>query len=156
VVPYYPEAPDSKPTVKPKFLGVYKVKWMRVREQYYELLNPDKPELARFAARRQAGAVDLFLAQMTVPPLVTSFLGATPVLGSPATSATGGTTTSSWYLRRAAVAPLLVTPENFAVQVAAFLADDKELAAKVAASTPGYQFDDLEALIRQYNLRARH
>jgi hypothetical protein len=62
---------------------------------------------------------------------------------------------TSWYLRRSTGAPLLITPENFAKQVAAFLADDKELAAKVAAGAPGCQFDDLEALIRQYNQRAR-
>jgi hypothetical protein len=154
MVPYYAQAPDSQPAVKPKFLGVYKVKWMRVQGQYYELLNPDKLEMARLAARRQTGAVDLFLAQMTVPPLVTSFLGAAPVLSSPATNA-AGTTMKSWYLRRSTGAPLLITPENFAKQVAAFLADDKELAAKVAAGAPDCQFDDLEALIRQYNQRAR-
>ncbi|UOQ52785.1 hypothetical protein [Hymenobacter cellulosivorans] len=136
-------------------MATNKVKCMRVQGQYSEVLPPaDKGDLPRLAARRQAGTVELFLMQMTEPPLVTTYLGSAPVLGSPATS-TPGTTVASWYLRRGAGVPRLITPENFASQVSVLLADDKELAAKVAAGSPGHRFVDLEHLIQQYNQRRR-
>jgi len=153
-VPYYAQPPDEQPAAKPKNVNVNKVRFMRVQGQYSELLTVNKREGGQLAARRQAGAVELFLVQMTLPPLLTTFLGSTPVLGSPATHATGGAITS-WYLRRPAAAPILLSPEQFAKQVSSFLSDDKELAAKVAAGAPGYQFDDLESIIQQYNQRAR-
>ncbi|RYU74642.1 hypothetical protein [Hymenobacter persicinus] len=154
MVPYYVLPPDAQPKSKPKLLAINKVKCMRVQGQYSELLTPDKNEMPRLAARRQAGAVELFLVQMTAPPLVATYLGSAPVLGAPATSAPG-TAVASWYLRRGTGVPLLITPENFTSQVPAFLADDKELAAKVAAGAPGCRFADLEAIIQRYNQRPR-
>ncbi|UOQ74913.1 hypothetical protein [Hymenobacter cellulosilyticus] len=124
------------------------------RPVFRAIAPANKGELPRLAARRQVGAVDLFLVQANMPALVTTYLGSAPVLSSPATSAPG-TSVVSWYLRRGTGVPLLITPENFAVQVAAFLADDKELAAKVAAGAPGHRFAELEDLIQRYNHRAR-
>lgn len=151
---YYASPPDTRPTPKLRFLAVRKVRWLRVRGQYLEQLQPNKRTGAYLAARRQTGAVELFVVQQRVPALVTTFLGPTPAAGLPAMGAADGVITN-WYLRRAMGEPQLISAGTFATQVAAFLADDRELAAKVAAGATGYQFDNLESIVRQYNQHAQ-
>lgn len=155
VVPYYSQPPDAQGRPKPKTYSVRKVRWMRVRGQYSELmmLGPqDKSPL--LAAQRQAGAVELFLTQLTLSPLVTAFLGPTPTTGIPA-AGPAGLSAAQWYLRRPGGSPMQVSISGFAAQVAEFLADDRALAAKVAAGAAGYQFADLESIVRQYNQQHR-
>lgn len=153
-LPYYLAPPDGHPAPRPRFLSVRKVHWLRVRGQYLEQLQPGKRAPAYLAARQQTGAVELFLVRQRTPALITTFLGPTPTAGLPATGAANGVVTT-WYLRRAAGEPQLVSVGAFATQVSTFLADDRELAAKVAASATGYQFGDLESIVSQYNQRAR-
>jgi len=154
VVAYYPQPPDAKPARRPKLLLVEKVRWLRVRDHYAELLPLGKDVEAQLAVRRQAGAVELFVLPAAEASPVTSFLGATPVLAQPAASP-DGLARASWYLRRPGGPPHLITPQAFATQVAAFLADDKALAAKVAAGAAGYRFADLESIVQQYNRHAQ-
>lgn len=155
LVTYYLTAPDGSPSPKPKFLPVDEVQWLRIRGQYSALLKEKKREPGRIGARRVAGPVELYVVKAASAP-TTSFLGPTPVLSAPATSTqTTEPEAVRWYLRRADGTLVLVTPENFARQVSTFLADDAELARRVAAGQPGHGPAELEALIRQYNERAR-
>jgi hypothetical protein len=153
VVYYYPAAPDGSPAPKPKALAVDKVRWMRVQSQYSELLKLAKNEPGRLAARRSAGAVELFVVQY-VPPVVLNLMGPTPVLTSPATSR-APSATASWYLRAADGAAVLIEPSRFASQVAGLLAKDPELARRVAAQEPGYGLAELESLVQRYNQHVR-
>ena len=153
MVLYYPLAPDGSPAARPKVVALDQVRWMRVRGQYSELLGGGQGEPGRLAARRVSGPVELFMRQAYAMPMV-SFLGPTPVLSSPATSpAARQEGPVEWYLRRPGGPPGLVNPANFASQVAAFLADDAELARRVAAGQPGYRLEELENVVRQYNKR---
>jgi hypothetical protein len=148
---YYLVPPDSQPRLKPKLLPLDEVRWMQVRGQYSELLDGGKHEAARLAARRVSGAVELFVVKVR-PSLVVSFLSSTPVLSSPvAGPEKSGPLT--WYLRRPGSPPVVVSQKGFASQMAAFLADDAELARRVAAEQPGYRLADLENVIQQYNQR---
>jgi hypothetical protein len=148
---YYLVPPDSQPGLKPKLLHVKEVRWMRVRGQYSELLEGNKLVAGRLAARRVSGAVELFVVKINPSPIV-SFLGSTPVLSSPV-AGQEKSAALTWYLRRAGGPPVLVSPGGFASQMAAFLADDAELARQVGAGQPGYRLGDLEAVIQQYNQR---
>jgi hypothetical protein len=146
---YYLVPPDSQPGLKPKLLHVKEVRWMQVRGQYSELLDEGKFRASHLAARRVSGAVELFVVKIN-PPRVISFLSSTPVLSSPvAGSDKAGPLT--WYLRRDGGSPVVVSPQGFASQMAAFLADDAELARRVAAGQPGYRLGDLQDVIQQYN-----
>ena len=153
VVAYYAQPPDAKPAPRPKLLIVDKVRWLRVQGHYAELLPLGKGEQAQLAVRRQTGAVELFVVLATEVPPVTSFLGSTPVLAQPAASP-ADLAGAAWYLRRPGGPLQLIAPQAFATQVAAFLADDKVLAAKVAAGATGYGFADLENIVQQYNRHA--
>lgn len=157
VVPYYPEAPETGPLPKPKFVAAPNVQWIRIGTRYWETMGGSRQEPGLLAARVQAGAVDLFMATAPVVPVLTE-LGSNPVLSSPAGAslpewAKAGP--ASWYLRRSGSAPMLVAPANFASQVASFLHDDAELAQRVAAGQPGYRYADLESIVHQYNQRRR-
>jgi hypothetical protein len=155
LVCYYPEIPDNAPLPKPKLLAVANVQWMRVHGQYSELLQPDKRETGRLAARRVAGPVELFVVA-TAPPTVMA-LGPVPVLGSPVT--TSGSTlpgTATWYLRRSGGSIVALEPARFSQQLAAYLSDDPELARRVAEGQAGYRLEQLESIIQQYNQRAQH
>jgi hypothetical protein len=156
MIPYYLQSPDSGPKVKPKFTAIANVQWLRVRGQYFEVLSSGKREEGRLAARMQSGAVDLFAARFVPPPILTA-LGPNPVLSAPVDASHPGpdAASMSWYLRRPNGPPVLVSPANFATQVATFLADDRELARRVAASEAGYRLAELESIIQQYNQRAR-
>ncbi len=152
---YYPVAPGGGPAPKPKALAVDDVRWMRVQGQYSELLKLAQNEPGRLAARRRTGAVELFVVQY-VPPVVLNLMGPTPVLTSPATSgAPAARPATSWYLRAADGAAVLIEPSRFASQVAAMLAKDPELARRVAAGEPGYGLAELESLVQRYNQRVR-
>lgn len=150
---YYPNPPEATPThqVKPKVLAIDEVRWMRVQGQYSELLKPSPRATGRLAARRATGELELFVVQY-VPPVVVNLMGATPVLSSPASAGVGQANTS-WYLRTPPAAAVLIEPQRFASQVAAFFAKAPELARRVAAQEPGYGPADLEKLVRQYNQR---
>jgi hypothetical protein len=149
---YYPTIPENAPLPKPKLLPITDVQWMRVRGQYSELLKPAKNEIGRLATRRVAGTVELFVVE-TAPPMVMA-LGPVPVLGAPATP-TLGPSTASWYLRRPNGGLVVVDPGRFAQQLAAYLADDSELARKVATGQAGYHLEQIESIIQQYNQRAQ-
>jgi len=148
---YYLVPPDSQPGLKPKLLHVKEVRWMRVQGQYSELLDEGKFRPSRLAARRVRGVVELFVVKINPSPVI-SFLGSTPVLSSPV-AGTDKSGPLTWYLRRDGGTPVLVSPAGFANQMAAFLADDAELASRVAAGQPGYRLGDLEGVIQQYNQR---
>ena len=146
---YYLVPPDSQPGLKPKLLHVKEVRWMRVRGQYSELLDGGKYRASRLAARRVSGVVELFVVKINPSPVI-SFLSSTPVLSSPV-AGTDKSGPLTWYLRRHGGTPVLVSPAGFANQMAAFLADDAELASRVAAGQSGYRLGDLEEVIQQYN-----
>lgn len=156
VIPYYPEAPGPGPLPKPKLLTAPNVRWMQIGAQYWEFLRNSKEDEGSLARRLQAGAVELFLAQAVSMPILTA-LGSNPVLSSPAGATMPEMVTSpaSWFLRRPGTAPVLVSPANFAGQVAGFLRDDPELARRVAASEAGYRYGDLESIIQRYNQHSR-
>jgi hypothetical protein len=155
MVAYYLNPPAATPgrRARPQLLPVQEVQWLRVQGQYSELLKASPGDNVFLATRRAAGELELFVVQY-VPPVVVNLLGSTPVLSSPASAkASQGTTT--WYLRRAPAAAVLIEPQRFASQVPAFLAKDPELARRVAAREPGYGPADLEKLVHQYNQRAQ-
>lgn len=156
VVPYYPQAPaPTGKASRPKLVAAPNVRWMRVGGQYWELLGRTRAEEGKLALRRQAGAVELFMARAAAPPILTA-LGPNPVMSSPVgTSQRVELPPDDWYLRRAAGPPVLVEPGSFASQVADFLRDAPELARRVAAGQPGYRYENLESIIQQYNQRAR-
>ncbi|TGD78466.1 hypothetical protein [Hymenobacter wooponensis] len=155
LVCYYPSIPENAPLPKPKLLPITDVQWMRVRGQYSELLKPVKNDIGRLATRRVAGTVELFVVE-SAPPIVMA-LGPVPVLGTPANpSATpAGPGTTSWFLRRPSGGLVVVEPDKFAQQLATYLADDQELARKVAAGQAGYRLEQIESIIQQYNQRAQ-
>jgi hypothetical protein len=156
-MPYYLQAPGPGPLPKPKLLAAPNVRWMRIGSQYWELLGNSRQEEGQLARRLQAGTVELFLAQAESVPILTA-LGSNPVLSSPADATLPDLAASpaNWFLRRPGTAPVLVSPANFASQVAGFLNDDPELARHVAAGEAGYRYAELESIIQRYNQRARH
>ena len=156
VIPYYPEAPGPGPLPKPKLLTAPNLRWMQIGAQYWEFLRNSQDGEGSLARRLQAGAVELFLAQAVSMPILTA-LGSNPVLSSPAGATVSEMVVSpaSWFLRRPGTAPVLVSPANFASQVAGFLRDDSELARHVAANEAGYRYDDLESIIQRYNRHTR-
>lgn len=147
----YLSAPEAGARHLPRFklLKIEEVRWLRVQGQYSEVLKAGPQELARLAARRTTGELELFMVRY-VPPVVVNLLGSSPVLSAPVAGAVGEGTTA-WYLRRAPAAAVLIEPAQFASQVAAFLFKDPELARRVAAQEPGYGPADLEKLVRVYN-----
>ncbi|TPG64591.1 hypothetical protein [Hymenobacter nivis] len=147
LVAYYPGPPDARPAPRMKKLLAQQVQWMQVQGQYSELME------TYLAARRVGGPVELFLVRASPSPLV-SFLGPQPVMGSPAVSKTF-VMPEKWYLRRANGQPVLVSPKDFATQLAAFFADDPALSKHLAASDEGYRLPELEALVQRYNQHAR-
>lgn len=155
-VPYYLEAPGPGPLPKPKLLSAPNVRWIQIGAQYWELIKNSQQDPGSLAKRLQAGAVELFLVQEP-PHVILTALGSNPVLSSPAGANRPEQVASpaSWFLRRSGTAPVLVSPANFAAQLAALLHDDAELARRVAASEAGYRYDDLESIIQRYNQRAR-
>ena len=159
VVMYYPQVPGSGSgkAARPRSVAAPNVQWLRVGGQYWEVLRSGKHDDGSLAQRRQTGAVELFLVQASATLILTA-LGPNPVMSSPAgaTLPQLGPSPASWYLRRPAGPPMLVVPTNFASQVSAFLHDDPELARRVAASQPGYRYDELESIIQQYNRHPRH
>lgn len=155
LVPYYPQAPAPDKRPRPKLVAVPNVQWMRVGSQYWELMGHNRILDGSLALRRLTGPVELFMVQASAASIFSS-LGPNPVLSSPADSpqSSPGAVPASWYLRRAAEAPVLVAQATFASQVAGFLSDDSELARRVAAGQPGYRYENLESIIEQYNQRA--
>jgi hypothetical protein len=156
LVPYYPQAPGPDKRPRPKLVAAPNVQWMRVGDQYWELMGHGRIIDGSLALRRLTGPVELFIVQASAAPIF-SALGPNPVLSSPAdaSSSAPGEVPAIWYLRRAAGTPVLVAPASFASQVAGFLSDDPELARRVAAGQPGYHYENLESIIQQYNQRAR-
>ena len=150
IVPYYTSLPASV-SLKPKLIAAANVRWIRVGRQYTALMKPDPMQLGELAALRVAGPVEVYRVK-TVPTPVASFMGSAPVLSAPASGSV--TTGTRWYLRRADGSILRIDPDNFASQVAAFLAADKELAQRVATRQPGYGLAELETVVQQYNQRA--
>ncbi len=147
LVAYYPGPPDAQPAPRVKKMLAQQVQWMRVQGQYSELMG------TYLAARRVGGPVELFMVRASPSPLV-SFLGPQPAIGSPAASK-AYPLPEKWYLRRANGQPVLVSPEDFAGQLAAFFADDPALAKHLAASEEGYRLPELEVLVRRYNQRTK-
>ena len=153
-IAYYPGAPEpGKRPARPKLLAVDQLRWMRVQGQYSELLKAGPQEPGRLAARRATGELELFVVHYT-PPVVVNLLGSSPVLSAPVSGA-AGESIITWYLRRPPAAAVLIEPQRFASQVAAFLVGAPELARRVAAHDPGYGPADLEKLVLQYNQRAQ-
>lgn len=157
VVPYYPEAPGPGKLPNPKLVAAPNVRWLRVGDQYWELLRNNKNDEGTLAQRLQTGPVELFRMQAVASPILTA-LGPNPVMSSPADANKPEWVAepARWYLRRASGPSVLVAPSNFASQVASFLADDPELARRVATGQAGYRYEELERIIQQYNQRSRH
>ena len=153
---YYLTPPEGGKLARGKIVSVGRVQTMRVDGQYWEVLRKSRLIDGELAARLQTGSIDLFLAAAPQAPLLSS-LGANPVLSSPADASVPEwvrTGTENWYLRRPNGTPVLVTATDFASQVAGLLHDAPELARRVATAQPGYRFENLESIIRQYNQQA--
>ena len=141
---------EIKPYPTPQHIPVAQLRWFSTPTHYFEVLAvPEKKKTQLVIAERVLSAqVELFGTsepKKGVPIPI-------PTPGAVLFFHTGSGLKFHWFVRRQGV--VQAVPEGkqeFAEFMSAYLHDQPELAARVAAKADGYQFEDVPAILTAYD-----
>ncbi|WP_035565800.1 hypothetical protein [Hymenobacter sp. IS2118] len=144
-IDYFETPPGLVPHPKRYTLNIIQVHTMRVHGRYYENLFVEEESIDVLALRLLGGPVELFTyAEPQAVPIPLPLPGAGVLVAGVAY------TNTHWYLRRKGQV-IKVRRGQFAEQLSAYFADCPALSQAVARGNEHHRFQELPALVEQYN-----
>jgi|GEM_PF-2748806 len=144
---YYYYSPPGQKGSKREQLKMDGVRSMTVHGRYFEKLIINSEATDILALRMVQGPMELFgYAQPKAVPLPIPVPGGAMV----STVLVDGYTKQRWFVRQqGSVVP--ISKGKFAVQMSALLSNYPALARQVSAGEEGYRYENIQAIVREYN-----
>ncbi len=146
-IDYFSTPPTNGEWNSRHWLKIDKCASMEVRGRVYETVQHKNKNIKIMALRLMEGPISLFTyveARQIFLPIPLGVGLASPLLGIPISDK------NHWYVRRKGVWTE-ISRRQFPQLMAAYLSDAPDLAAKVGNSLAGYLYNNMPAIIAEYN-----